>query len=169
MTHWHVQQGDIFDVPADGLLCSANPHLNLSGGVGGEFLLRYGGEMQRFLHRHLADSGSAYLRPGNCVVAPPCGSPYAAVAHAVAVDGFYETNATTILTCYDVALRGLAETGCRTIAGACLGCGYGRFPADEFAALTKELFARCYNGVNDIWLVTTNATLADGLRPILAT
>ena len=50
MTHWDVSHSDLLDSVADGLLCSANPNLNLSGGVGGAFALRYGDEMQSFLH-----------------------------------------------------------------------------------------------------------------------
>jgi hypothetical protein len=53
MTQWCVSSADILDAKADGLICSANPNLNLSGGVGGAFLLRYGTEMQDFLHGHL--------------------------------------------------------------------------------------------------------------------
>ena len=37
---WRLCVGDILDVPADVLVCSANVYLNLSGGVGGAFALR---------------------------------------------------------------------------------------------------------------------------------
>jgi hypothetical protein len=49
MTSWRVAHGDLLDTDADGLLCSANPSLNLSGGVGGAFSMRFGPEMQTFL------------------------------------------------------------------------------------------------------------------------
>lgn len=44
---WIVKQGDILAEPADVLVCSANVSLNLSGGVGGEILRRYGDGMQK--------------------------------------------------------------------------------------------------------------------------
>ena len=50
MTIWTASVGEILELSADALICSANPQLNLSGGVGGEFLLRYGESMQHFLH-----------------------------------------------------------------------------------------------------------------------
>ena len=51
---WLVRGGDILDVSADVLICSANVYLNLSGGVGGAFLLRYGTSMQDALQDYLA-------------------------------------------------------------------------------------------------------------------
>lgn len=39
MTIWAASVGEILDLAADALICSANPQLNLSGGVGGGFLL----------------------------------------------------------------------------------------------------------------------------------
>src|SRR6476659_2886089 len=89
---WQLHHGDILDVPADVLVCSANVYLTLSGGVGGALLLRYGPEMQAVLSRHLADRVLRHVERGSVVEAPPCGSPYRAVIHAVAVDGFYESS-----------------------------------------------------------------------------
>ena len=44
-----LKAGNILDEPADVLVCSANPHLTLSGGVGADLLARYGGRMQSAL------------------------------------------------------------------------------------------------------------------------
>ncbi len=163
MTQWHVVHSDILDYPAGGLLCSANPYLNLSGGVGGAFALRYGDTMQAYLHSYLAEASLSFLNAGDSVIAPPCGWPYLAVAQAVSVDGFYDTDAETILRAYDSAIRGLAEHGCSTIAAACLGCGYGRVSDMDFTDLSSRLFQTRYDLVTDIWLVTTNLGLADSL------
>ena len=64
---WSVKQGDILDEPADVLVCSANPWLNLSGGVGGEVLLRHGPQMQQELHRLLAARGLRSVPQGEVV------------------------------------------------------------------------------------------------------
>src|SRR5262245_23289113 len=96
MTRWQVLCGDLLDLPADGLICSANPQLNLSGGVGGAFSLRHGPAMQEFLHNYLRDRQLKHILPGSVVVAPGCGSHFQAVAHAVAIDVFYGTNAALI-------------------------------------------------------------------------
>ncbi len=64
MTRWYVSHADILDTEADGLICSANPSLNLSGGVGGAFLLQYGTGMQEILHSHLRSTGQRFIEPG---------------------------------------------------------------------------------------------------------
>jgi len=163
MTRWHVKNGDILDHAADGLLCSANPNLNLSGGVGGAFSLRYGNEMQTFLHDYLRGRSLNHIRPVEAVIAPPCGSPFIAIAHAVSIDAFYDTDIETILRTYDSAIRGLAARDCQTIAAACLGCGYGRVNDDTFASVMAQLRDMHYDDVSEITLVTTNAGLVDRL------
>jgi O-acetyl-ADP-ribose deacetylase (regulator of RNase III) len=168
MTLWHIQHGEILDIPADGLLCSANVQLNLSGGVGGAILLRHGDEMQRWLHNCLRDNKLNYLPAGECILAPSCGLPYRAVAHAVAIDGFYDTNADLIERTYQVALTRLAEQSCRTVVAACLGCGFGRFPTTEFARVARRLAAKDFLGLDRVDFVTTNAELAEATRLALA-
>lgn len=169
MTHWHVVNADILDLAADGLICSANPSLNLSGGVGGAFALRFGSAMQEHLHRYLRESNRRFVQPGNAVVAPSCGSPYAAVAHAVAIDAFYDTNATLIFKTYCDALGQLAKKGCRNIVAACLGCGYGRCSPSEFRKAIQNLIAEPFDVIENVTLVTTNAELAELIADILNT
>ena len=160
MTQWHIIHGDILDTRADGLLCSANPDLNLSGGVGGAFLLRYGDEIQIYLHDYLHKNKLRFLKPGEAMIAPACGSPYTAVAHAVSIDAFYDTNAELILATYQSAIKKLATAGCRSIAAACLGCGYGRCTPDEFAKAIESLIEINYDNVDSISFLTTNKELA---------
>jgi O-acetyl-ADP-ribose deacetylase len=167
MTIWKLKHGEILDLKADGLICSANVQLNLSGGVGGAILLRYGDEMQRWLHDFLREKKLKYLRPGECVIAPPSGTPYKAVAHAVAIDGFYETSPDFVEQTYGAALRELAELGCHTVVAACLGCGYGRFPASEFVKVIASVSRKVHTGIDQVTLVTTNSEIVDALRPHL--
>lgn len=168
MTQWRVSQGDILDTDADGLICSANPSLNLSGGVGGAFFLRYGLSMQEFLHEHLRSSGRRLIEPGEAVLAPPCGSRFKVVAHAVAIDAFYDTNDAWIRASYESAFRQLAGASCKSIAAACLGCGYGKSPVERFIKLIGLLSANSIAGVEVVTLVTTNSELAGALSKVLA-
>jgi hypothetical protein len=92
MTTWLATTGDLLEIEADALICSANPQLNLSGGVGGAILLRYGEAMQKELHAKLRTAGLPYLNPGAAVATSPCGTKYRTVIHAVAIDGFYDTS-----------------------------------------------------------------------------
>jgi O-acetyl-ADP-ribose deacetylase (regulator of RNase III) len=135
---WLANHGDILDVPAEVLICSANVYLTLSGGVGGEFLLRYGSAMQDALLKHLAEQKLRHLESGAVVVMPPCNSPYRAVLHAVAIDGLYTTNIQLIADTITKSLR-IAETlSAKTVALTALATGYGRQSITTFGkALTQ--------------------------------
>ena len=167
MTRWCVSSTEIIDAKADGLICSANPYLNLSGGVGGAFLLRYGAEMQEVLHCHLRSTGRRFVDPGKAVLAPPCGSTYKAIAHAVAIDAFYDTNCDFIRSAYENAIGQLAAASCRTIVAACLACGYGRCSIARFVESIEPLIARPYPHVDTITLVTTNTELANAIATVI--
>ncbi|GEM_PF-6934871 len=92
---WTITHGDILDVPADVLVCSANVFLNLSGGVGGAILFRYGEAMQKELHGILAHRQRRFVDRGEVIQISPCGTPYKALLHAVAVDALYESSPQT--------------------------------------------------------------------------
>jgi O-acetyl-ADP-ribose deacetylase (regulator of RNase III) len=160
MTLWLVHNVDILDATGDGVICSANPNLNLSGGVGGAFLLRYGTEMQERLHRHLNALGRKFVKPGTVVTTPSCGSPFTAIAHAVAIDAFYDTNAELITRTYRAAIEQLAQRRCRNLIAACLGCGYGRCSSDEFMKSILALVAEPFDLIDTFTFVTTNTDLA---------
>ena len=152
---------------AEGLICSANPNLNLSGGVGGAFLLRYGSEMQDYLHRYLKENNLRYIEPGHSVVTPSCNSSYTAIAHAVAINAFYETNPNLILRTYRTSLSQLAQLGCRSIVASCLGCGYGRCSPSEFATAIEHLIVESMEGVETVTFVTTNQELAEKIASVI--
>lgn len=130
---WVVEQGDILDEPADVLVCSANPWLNLSGGVGGEILLRFGPRMQEELHSHLAVRRARSVPQGEVVAYGPCGTPYQAVLHAVAVDCFYGSSPDAVGAVVSKALGVAASLGAAKVALAALATGYGRLPIADFA------------------------------------
>lgn len=168
MTKWCVHLGDIFELQADGLLCSANPSLNLSGGVGGAFAMRYGRAMQEHLHSHLKRIAKKFVEPGSSVIAPPSGSPYRAVAHAVAVDAFYDTSAEIIRRAYASAFELLQQAGCGAIAAACLGCGYGRFDAFSFTDAIRPMLNHPLQGIDVVTICSTNEELIASITSVLA-
>jgi O-acetyl-ADP-ribose deacetylase (regulator of RNase III) len=139
-----LRQGDILDVPADVLICSANVYLTLSGGVGGAFLLRYGPAMQEALQQYLAERNLRHAERGQVIEVPPCGSPYRAVLHAVAVDGFYDSTSEVISGVVRAGLEQAAALAAQTIALAGLAMGYGRLSVAEFARGLGPLIGRTF-------------------------
>lgn len=164
MTTWSASVGEILDVLAEALICSANPQLNLSGGVGGELLRRYGPAMQQYLRDWLQQSSQAHVAPGTVVVAPSSGSPYRFVLHAVAVDAFYDTSAEIITQALEVALTEASRRGCRTVVSACLGCGYGRAKPELFALAVRPLMGRTLPGVERVEFRSRDAEVIEAVR-----
>ena len=164
---WRVQQGDILDIDADVLICSANVYLTLSGGVGGAFLLRYGLEMQAALERYLMDRNIRHVESGDVVEMPPCGSPYRAVLHAVAVDGFYASSGEVVGQVISASLQRAAALSVRTVALAGLAMGYGRLPVAEFAAGLGQVLKRCFPPVEEVVVCLRSAQDVEDLSALL--
>jgi O-acetyl-ADP-ribose deacetylase (regulator of RNase III) len=141
---WQVHHGDILDVRADVLVCSANVYLALSGGVGGAFLLRYGPAMQEALQQYLLSRGARHVERGDVVAMPPCGSPYLAVLHAVAVDGAYESSPAVVGEVVSESLRQAAGLAARSVALAAVATGYGRLSMAEFARGLRGVLAQAF-------------------------
>jgi O-acetyl-ADP-ribose deacetylase (regulator of RNase III) len=163
MTVWTASVGELFDLSAECLICSANPELNLSGGVGGEFLRRFGGSMQELLHNRLKMTGRRFVSPGTVVATPSCGSPFRIVIHAVAIDPFYETSAELIACAYANAFDEAARLGCRTISSACLACGYGHATPAMFVAAIQPSLRGTLAGIDKIEFRSTNADVIDAV------
>jgi O-acetyl-ADP-ribose deacetylase (regulator of RNase III) len=131
--------GDILDDPADVLVCSANVYLTLSGGVGGAFSLRYGPTMQESLNEYLRQRNIRHVPRGTVVAMPPCGSPYQAVLHAVAVDGLYESSPDIVAAVIGDSLRQAAALEARIVALAAPANGYGRLNMKDFAEALRSI------------------------------
>jgi O-acetyl-ADP-ribose deacetylase (regulator of RNase III) len=164
---WIIKHGDILDEPADVLVCSANVFLNLSGGVGGEILLRYGDRMQRQLYSYLAERGLRFVRQGEVVACEPCGMPYRAVLHAVAVDGFYgsspEVVAAVVSKCLDLA----ASLGAVKVALTALATGYGRMSLADFARGVTPILGLQSPPIEDVVVCLRDRHDADELASTL--
>ena len=139
MTNWRIVIGDILDQPAEILVCSANPFLTLSGGVGGAFLLRYGALMQEQLQAHLDRLGVRHVPPETVVCMPPCNSPYHAVLHAVAVDGFYESSPAAITRVVRQIMTIAVQRKAASVVMPALATGYGHLSMADFIEALRPL------------------------------
>ena len=131
--------GDILDEAADVLVASANPFLNLSGGVGGALLERCGPELQEELRRYLAANKRTSVAPGAVVRTSARDLPFKHILHVVAIDAFYDTSVDLVrqalTTCFDKAIA----LGAVTVVLPALATGYGRLPMADFAAALRDV------------------------------
>lgn len=164
---WSVIAGDILDIRADVLICSANPFLNLSGGVGGSLAQRYGYEMQTFLHEWLAKSGKRWVAPGEVVTAPPCGTPYAAVIHVVGVDAFYQSAVAIVRQAVSLALAEAARVGALRVALTAIATGYGHLSIRDFGEAIQPLLTQDWPPVAEVVVGVRHEEEAGELRTML--
>ncbi len=164
---WQVHVGDILDVSADILVCSANVYLTLSGGVGGAFLQRYGASMQDALFRYLVERDLRHVERGTVVEMPPSGSPYGAVLHAVAVDGTYETTPTVVADLVEACLRRASGLSAQKVAVSALATGYGRQSIGFFGKAVLRVRAMEFPPVETVVIGVGSQSDAEELRSIL--
>ena len=128
-----LHHGNILDLRVDVLVCSANVSLNLSGGVGGALLCRYGSQLQEELHGHLPSEPPRFVKRGDVIVTRPTSTPYKAVLHAVAVDAFYDSSPEVITDVCGSAFRTASQEQAQSLALTALATGFGHLTIAEFA------------------------------------
>ena len=165
--NWILKHGDILVEPADVLVCSANVFLNLSGGVGGEILLRHGEAMQRELHETLTRRGIRFVERGDVIKTAAWGLPFEAVLHAVAVNGFYESSPAVIQQTVSNALREAAALGARRVALTALATGFGRMTMRRFAEGISPLLSQEYAPVREVVICVRKGFERDELSAAL--
>jgi O-acetyl-ADP-ribose deacetylase (regulator of RNase III) len=147
---WTLKTGNIADEPADVLVCSANPHLTLSGGVGADLLARHGSAMQVALERVVRQRAPHFIPQGEVVPYSDATLPYRAVLHAVAIDGWYDSSPQIVERTVATALRMAAGYGAKRVALAALATGFGHLSLAEFAEGVRPLLVQEFPPVDEV-------------------
>ncbi|MFG0240373.1 MAG: macro domain-containing protein [Gimesia chilikensis] len=135
--------GDILDQPAEGLVCSGNVYLNMSGGVNGALLVRGGEALQRQLHQYLRNEGLKFVPPGFVMEIGPEPFVFRSIVYSVAIDGWYDSNIALAAETLTGALSIIESRGCTSVNIPALATGYGKLSKQDFGvALRRVLSAR---------------------------
>ncbi len=167
MISWIVTCGNIVNEPADVLICSANVFLNLSGGVGGELLLRYGPQMQQELHQYLAKRGIRHVSRGEVIVTSSCGTTFRKVLHAVAVDGAYQSSSGVVQNIVARSLEISASLGAKRVALTALATGFGRLTLRQFGEGVLPLLAANFPPIEEVVICVRHESDRDELLRVL--
>ena len=168
-THWRICCGDILDLSAEAIICSANAQLNMSGGVGGAILVRHGDRMQQELWSYLKNHNTSFVSTGTVIQTTPCGTPYTLVLHAVAIDVFYQTNSDIITTTIRRALAICVRSNVKTVALTALATGYGKYPIVKFGECIRSIMNECFFPIKTITICMQNPSDAEELADMLFT
>ena len=134
MTEIAVKVGDLLDEAADVIVSTANPWLNMSGGVNGAVLSRGGEKVQEELHLYLRNLGKSAVEPGTVVLTSPGPLRARQILHAVAIDPFYDSSIEAIECTLRTVLTESRRLGAKTVAMPALATGYGHLSMEQFAA-----------------------------------
>jgi O-acetyl-ADP-ribose deacetylase (regulator of RNase III) len=124
--------------------------------------------MQQELHRCLAGRGLRSVPQGEVVACGPCGTPYKAVLHAVAVDCFYGSSPEVVGAVVSKALGMAASLGAAKVALTALATGYGRLPVADFARGLAPLLHLKFPPVTEVVVCLRDLDDAEVLSVALA-
>ncbi len=147
-----VETGDVLQTNVDVLISTANPWLNLSGGVNGAILSACGSAIQEELHAHLKQLGVSAVPAGTVVRSDPGCLPFQDILHAVAIDLFYDASIEMVRSTFATALQMAVELGAVSVASPTLATGYGPLSIEEFGRAIAPL-------VNDSRFTTLTVTI----------
>ena len=164
---WRIAHASLLSEPADAAIVSANPFLNLSGGVGGALLNKYGQAIQAELHYHLKKIGQRYVQPTDVVPTFGGDVPYKVILHAVAIDAFYDSSPEWVTASMEKALELAAKYEGRTVVAAALATGYGRMSMSDFAAGLRPLLPREFPPVEQVTICISNELKFEELVELL--
>lgn len=134
-----IRVGDVLQVASDVLISTANPWLNLSGGVNGAILSSAGSAIQEELHAYLKLKGTSAVPAGTVVQSESGNLPFGCILHAVAIDPFYDSSVELVRQTVCTALETAIKLGAKTIATPTLATGYGPLSIVDFGKAVDPL------------------------------
>jgi O-acetyl-ADP-ribose deacetylase (regulator of RNase III) len=161
--------GNIIDVPADVLISTANPWLQMTGGVNLAIMVRSRGELvYEELQRHLAATGKRHVEPGTVVRTGPGSLPVRHILHAVSIDPSYDSSVQLVADTIVRSLTRARELGARTVTIPALATGFGPLSMEEFATALGQAVERDWSPIDTLKVVLRQEEDAETVREVLA-
>jgi O-acetyl-ADP-ribose deacetylase (regulator of RNase III) len=124
--------------------------------------------VQRELKAHLATIGKRFVEPASVVRTGPGPLTHVKhILHAVAINAWYESGPERVAETVTNALTAAAGLEARTVALPGLAMGYGKLPAEKFAAGVGLALAREYPPVEELRVVLWRDDEAERVRRVL--
>ncbi|MCI0701428.1 MAG: macro domain-containing protein [Planctomycetia bacterium] len=160
--------GDVLNVPADVLISTANPWLQMTGGVNLAIILRPKGELvHEELQRYLPATGRRIVEPGTVVRTGPGSLPVKHILHAVAIDPSYDSSVELVASTITTALTHARELGAKVVSIPALGTGFGPLSMEDFATALKQALATDWSPLELLKVVLKDEEAAQTVRAVL--
>jgi O-acetyl-ADP-ribose deacetylase (regulator of RNase III) len=160
--------GDVLTVPADVLISTANPWLQMTGGVNLAIILRPKGELVHAeLQRYLPAMGHRMVKPGTVVRTGPGSLPVKHILHAVAIDPSYDSSVELVASTITTALTQACELGARVVSLPALATGFGPLSMEDFAAALGQATRHDWSPLETLKVVLRQEADAETVRNAL--
>lgn len=160
--------GNIVEVPADILISTANPWLQMTGGVNLAIIVRPQGDLvYEELQNYLRDSGQQHVDPGTVVCTGPGSLPVKKILHAVSIDRSYDSSVELVAATIVRALTMACELDARTVTVPALATGFGPLLIEEFAAALRHVIERDWTPLETLKVVLKHEEEAEKVRGVL--
>lgn len=162
-----IKIGDVLNESADVLVSTANPWLNLSGGVNGAIREAVGPALQTELHGLLKQRGISAVPAGTVVRSNAYTLPFKHILHSVAIDPFYDSSTDLVRATFEKALDMALELQALTVSSPTLATGYGPMSVSDFGSAVAPVLKKSSLENLTLNLVVRHADHAIELREVL--
>jgi O-acetyl-ADP-ribose deacetylase (regulator of RNase III) len=133
-----IKNTDIFDIAADCFLASGNVQLNMSGGVNGALLGKYGQDLQDELKKYLADNSLVQVQPGFIYKFRKHIPPYKMVIYSAGVNVWYNSTIELVADILEKAIEAACCENLKSIVTVAIGTNYGNLSRCSFGKSLKR-------------------------------
>jgi O-acetyl-ADP-ribose deacetylase len=157
--------GNIVDIPADLLISTANPWLQMTGGVNLAIIVRPKGEfVHEELQQYLRSTKKRYVDPGTVVRTGPGSLPVKHILHAVSIDPSYDSSIQLVEDTIVKALTQARELKARIVTLPALATGFGPLSMEEFAIALRQALTRDWSPLETLKVVLKQEADAEKVR-----
>src|SRR5262249_314826 len=163
-----VFAGNIVEIPADVLVSTANPWLQMTGGVNLAIIVRpKGDDVFAELQDYLRAAGKKMVDPGTVVCTGPGSLPVKKILHAVSIDPSYDSSSELVARTIVTALSRARQLDARTVTLAALATGFGPLLMEDFAAALQEALRLDWTPLETLKVVVKHEEEASKIRAVL--
>jgi O-acetyl-ADP-ribose deacetylase (regulator of RNase III) len=163
-----VCAGNIVEVPADVLVSTANPWLQMTGGVNLAIIVRPKGEdVFSELQDYLRATGKKMVDPGTVICTGPGSLPVKKILHAVSIDPSYDSSIELVAKTIINALSQARQLDARIVTLAALATGFGPLLMEDFAKALQEALRLDWSPLETLKVVVKHEEEASKIRAVL--
>jgi O-acetyl-ADP-ribose deacetylase len=163
-----VLAGNIVEVTADVLISTANPWLQMTGGVNLAIIVRpKGDDVYSELQDYLRATGKKMVDPGTVVSNGPGSLPVKKILHAVSIDPSYDSSIELVAKTIVNALSQARQLNARIVTLAALATGFGPLSMEDFAKALQEALRLDWAPLETLQVVVKHEEEASKIRAVL--